>query len=139
MFKKIIVAYDGSSTSRAALDRAKVLAERFDSTIWLVHVFPYTSDLLGYDEYKRLIARREGEGQQILDEAHQQLDGENLDIRDELLEAPEAEAILAVAETREADLIVMGTRGYSALQGLLLGSVSQKVIQHAECPVMVAR
>ena len=52
---------------------------------------------------------------------------------------PPAEAILNLAEVREIDLIIMGTRGLSRLAGVLLGSESQKVISHADCPVMLAR
>jgi len=137
MFKRIIVAVDGTEHSYRALEYAKGLAEQFASTIWLVHAFPHTSDLLGYDEYEALIARREGAGQDILDEARRRLGDTSANVSEELLEGPEAEAILNVAEARQADLIVMGTRGLSSLQGLLLGSVSHKVIRHASCPVMV--
>ncbi len=139
MFKQIIVAIDGSEHSHRALEYAKGLTEQFEAKLWLVHVFPHTSDLLGYDEYEKLIAQREGAGQGILDEARQKLGSITFDAQEELLEGPEAEAILTVAETRQADLIVMGTRGLGSLQGLLLGSVSQKVVQHASCPVMVVR
>ena len=55
----------------------------------------------------------------------------------ELLEGPEAEAILKAAEDLHADLILMGTRGFGAVKGLLIGSVSRKVIHYASCPVMV--
>ena len=57
---------------------------------------------------------------------------------EELHEGPEAESILKVAESRKADLIVMGTRGLGMLKSYLVGSVSRKVIHHASCPVMVA-
>jgi len=139
MFKRIIVAIDGSEHSHNALEYAAKLAKQFGSTIWLVHAFPHTTDLLGYDEYEKLVGKREAAGQALLDKARVQLENSELDIRQGLLEAPEAEAILSVARARRADLIVMGTRGLGSLQGILLGSVSQKVIQHAECPVMVVR
>ncbi len=57
----------------------------------------------------------------------------------ELLEGPVAEAILGVIDAREIDLVIMGTRGLSRLQGLVVGSQSQNVIQHASCPVMLVR
>lgn len=135
MFKRIVVPVDGSEHSRRALAYAKEMAEKFDGMIWLVHAFPQTSDMLGYVEYEKLIARREAAGQKILDQARVQL-GDKLDVRQELLEEPAAEAILSVAETRQAELIIIGTRGLGALQGLLLGSVSHKVMQHAACPVL---
>lgn len=139
MFKNIIVAVDGSEHSHRALEYAKGLVQCYGATLWLVHVFPQTSDLLGYDEYEKLIARRQAAGQTILDEARRQLGEITLDVHEELLEGPEAEAIINVAETRQVDLIIMGTRGLSTLTGLLLGSVSHKVIRHAHCPVMVVR
>ena len=139
MFKEIIVAVDGSDHSYKALEYAKGLAEQYGATLRLVHAFPHTSDLLGYDEYENLVARRESAGQLIIDKAQQMLDETKYPIKDELIEGPAAEAIISVAEVRRADLIVMGTHGRSALRGLLLGSVSQKVIHHAHCPVMVVR
>ncbi|MCB0194015.1 MAG: universal stress protein [Anaerolineae bacterium] len=139
MFKEIIVAIDGSTHSHKALDYAKELAEQYGATLRLVHAFPHTSDFLGYDEYESLIARRENAGQLILDEARQRLGEIPFPVEEELLEGPSAKAILSVAETRHADLIIMGTHGRGSLQGFLLGSVSQKVIHHAHCPVMVVR
>jgi nucleotide-binding universal stress UspA family protein len=139
MFKKIVVAYDGSDHSKAALEQAVALAVAFDSIVWVVHVYPRAFDLLSYSELERLVAQREAKGQDVLREARQHYSTQSLDVREELLEGPEAEAILSVADTRDADLIIMGTRGFSALQGLLLGSVSQKVLHHARCPVMVVR
>ena len=139
MFKEIIVAIDGSDHSHKAMDYAKGLAKQYGATLRLVHAFPHTSDLLGYDNYEQLVARRENVGQTILDQAREKLGEASFPIKEELLEEPAAEAILAVAKTRHADLIVMGTRGRSSLEGLLLGSVSQKVIHHAACPVMVVR
>lgn len=139
MFKRIITAVDGSEHSYRALYYAKGIAECFGADLYLVHIFPQTSDLLGYDEYEHLVARREAAGQEILQEARQKLGETSVTVYEELLEGPEAEAILAVAETRQIDLIVMGTRGLSTLQGLLLGSVSHKVIRHAKCPVTLCR
>jgi len=60
-------------------------------------------------------------------------------LRQEVLEGPPAEAILTVAETRKVDLIVMGTRGLGRLAGLLIGSVSQRVVSQAGCPVLLVR
>jgi nucleotide-binding universal stress UspA family protein len=139
MFKRIIVAIDGSEHSYQTLDYARNLAECFGSTLWLVHAFPRTSDLLGYDDYEKLVARRVSAGQHILNEARHRLGETSFAVHEELIEEPAAEAILTVAETHQADLIVMGTRGLSSLQGLLLGSVSSKVMHHAACPILLVR
>ena len=137
MYQKIVVAIDGSDYSRRALAHAGALVGRFKADLWLVHVYPHTSDLLSYDDFDKLVSRRKRAGQVLLDEARAVLGETDGEVQEELLEGPEAEAILSVAKTRQADLIVMGTRGFSSLKGLLLGSVSQKVMHHSRCPVLV--
>jgi len=137
MFQQIVVAVDGSPHSHRALEVAKELADRFEATLFLVHAYHHTSDLLGYEEFEKLVARRELAGQAILDDARRRLGAVRVAVQEELLEGPPAEAILAVARTRHAELIVMGTRGLGELKGLVLGSVSHKVMHAAQCPVLV--
>jgi nucleotide-binding universal stress UspA family protein len=137
MFKNIVLAFDGSDYSNKALQCAKSMAEGFDSTLWVVHVFRNPSDLLGYTDYEKLFARRKGAAQAVLDDARQKFGTTTFIVNEELHEGPEAESILKVAENRKADLIVMGTRGLGAVKGFLVGSVSRKVIHYASCPVMV--
>jgi len=137
VLKNIVLAFDGSEYSNRALIYAKTLAERFEATLWLVHIFSHTSDLLGYEAYEKFYSKRKAGGQVVLDEALQELSNTRLDVRAELQEGPEAESILNIAKNCQADLIVMGTRGHGTLKGLLVGSVSRKVIYHSSCPVMV--
>ena len=137
MFKNILLAFDGSDCSGKALVYAGNLAEQYGAVLWLVHIFPHTSDMLGYEDYEKLFARRKSAAQTVVDEALERLDQSKIEVHTELLEGPEAEAILKAAENLDADLIVMGTRGFGAVKGLLIGSVSRKVIHYASCPVMV--
>ena len=137
MFNRIIVAIDGSEHSNRAVSCAQELTERFGASLWLVHAYPQTSDLRSYEQFGKLIARRKQAGQSILDKARKILGEINCEINEELLEGPEAEAILSVAEIQKVDLILIGTRGLGSLEGMLLGSVSRKVIHHASCPVML--
>jgi nucleotide-binding universal stress UspA family protein len=137
MFKNILLAVDGSDYSNKALAYARDMAEQYRATLWLVHVFPHTSDLLGYDDFEKFFAKRKCAGQAVLDSALESLGEPSYDVREELLEGPEAESILKVAEKIQSDIIVIGTRGLGAVKGLLLGSVSRKVIHYAPCPVMV--
>jgi nucleotide-binding universal stress UspA family protein len=139
MYRKILVALDGSEHSIRALQQAAVLAHAFDAPLILVHAYPATSDLLGYSDYSRLVARRKEKGQDLIEEMRSELKDPKLVIEEDLLEGPEAEAILNAAEAHEAGLIVLGSRGLSAVKGWLLGSVSRKVSHLAKCPVLLVR
>jgi nucleotide-binding universal stress UspA family protein len=127
MFKNILMPVDGSDHALRALDVACDLAQKYGATLRLVHTYPpiFADSTMGGADIEPLIARRT--------EAYA------LDSTSELREAPDAEAILEEADAHHCDLIVMGTRGLGRLTGLLLGSVSQKVVQHAKCPVLLVR
>lgn len=137
MFNNILLAVDGSEYSHRAIEYAKSLTELYGANLWLVHVFSNTSDLLGYEDFEKLYAKRKSAGQAVLDSAKKVLGRPTFKVHEELLEGSEADAILSVAEKHQADLIVMGTRGFGAVKGLLVGSVSRKVIHLSNCPVMV--
>jgi len=113
------------------------LTKLHDSRLFVVHVYSRVSDLLGYKEYDAMLGHRIAAGKKVIKKAVKELKRAGLSCETELLEGPKAEAIIKVAEARDADLIVLGARGMSSLEGLLLGSVSQKVIHYASCPVFV--
>ena len=137
MLKNIVLAFDGSEYSNRALQYGIKFAERFEATLWLVHIFTHTSDLLDYEDYEKFYSKRKAGRRALLDEALQELRNTRLDVREELQEGPEADSILNITKNCQADLNVMGTRGHGTLKGLLVGSVSLKVIHHSSCPVMV--
>ena len=139
MFNCIVVGLDGSEQSNLALKYAKELAKCFKTKLVLVHAYPHTSDLREYEEYDKLVARRKGSGQKILEGARTQLGEISIRTEEDLLEGPAGDAILKAAETHEADLIVLGSRGIGSFKALLFGSVSTKVTQYASCTVMVVR
>ncbi len=139
MFRHILAAFDGSEHSKSALRYALGLAEAFGSKLLIVHAYPHTSDLLGYTDFERLVSRRKGAGETVLGTARHILEGWQVPVTEDLLEGPEAEAILAAAEVQGVDLIVMGSRGLGALQNMVFGSVSRKVSHQARCPVMLVR
>jgi nucleotide-binding universal stress UspA family protein len=136
MFRKILVAVDGSRQSNAALAIAADLAQRYRATLCLLHAFPHVSDLLGMPQYKHLLEVRSALGQQVLENTRVQV-GHALPVETQLIEGPPAPAILRVAVEDGCDIIVMGSRGHGQLAGLLLGSVSSAVAQRAQCAVLI--
>lgn len=137
MFNTIILGLDGSEQSLRALKISADLSQTFGAKLIIVHAYPYTSDLRDYKEYDKLLAQRQTAGLEFLAQARKSVESHTLEVEDDLLEGPAAERIISVAEARQADLIVLGTRGMGSFKGLLLGSVSNKVTHRAPCPVMV--
>ena len=136
MFRKILVAIDGSQQSNAALALAVDLARRYRASLCLLHAFPHVSDLLGTPQYEHLLEARSAIGEQILDSTRKQV-ANDVSVETQLIEGPPAPAILRVADEDGCDMIVMGSRGHGQLAGILLGSVSNAVAQRANCPVLI--
>ncbi len=114
MFKCIVFATDGSAHSQKAQAYARDFTKLHNSQLFVVHAYAGVSDLLGYQEYDNAVSRRIADGQKILDKAVAPLESAGLKVHAELLEGPMAEAILREAETRGADLIILGRAGKEA-------------------------
>ena len=105
----------------------------------VVVAFDAVPPYLGEPNLQIAITARMKEAETILQLAVQAVGEIPGEVRTEILEGSPAEAILEVVNARDCDLIVMGSRGLGRLAGALLGSQSQKVVQHAPCPVLVVR
>ena len=139
VFNKILLATDGSPDAEVALTYARDLALRDGAQAIVVHAFEPVPTYLGEPWGDRVIARHVSMGEDVANNAAQKLQKAGVDVIVEVLEGPPADAILRVAEVRQPDLIVMGSRGHGALASLLLGSVSHRVLAHTRAPVLVAR
>jgi nucleotide-binding universal stress UspA family protein len=139
MFKNILVAVDGSEHGRKAAQTAGGMARLTQADLWVVVAYDPLPDYLGQPHLQAAISERIAYTDQILAASLEALGEIPGPIHKEVLEGPPAEAILSVAETRNVDLIIMGTRGLGRLAGLLIGSQSQKVVAQANCPVMLVR
>jgi len=139
MFKKILIAYDGSENSRRAAQLAGELARKQENAeLWLVVVMDMVSITLGEPFITEVINQLTKEGKGLLRDAKLIL-GKDLYVHDEMLFGSPAESILDTAKNKECDLIVMGARGLSGLRGLLMGSQVNKVISHSTCPVLAVK
>lgn len=138
-FERILLGADGSEGSRKATDAAIGLAKQFDAQLTALNVCksmrPVGKEALesvGSRAQKRILDFVAQSTETLLKEA-------NLapSIRQE--EGEPAEVITRVAADEGFDLIVLGSRGMGGFGSLLLGSVSDKVVRHARCPVLVVR
>ena len=136
-YRKILVAYDGSSSAKTALSLASQLAREDKSWIKVLAVVPtYQGDLelIGVSGIKKAIF---GPGQELLAEAKRIADHEEAHILTDLEQGEPYEQIVHVAEEENCDLIIMGRRGKGQLERGLMGSVTARVIGHTGKDVLV--
>ncbi len=138
--KQILVPTDFSESSEAAVRYAKAFAETFGASLHLLHVIE-SPVVYGWEVYNPALVRdnveklaREQLGKVLTDAEiaryHVQLAT--------LAGSPFVE-IIRYAREKDIDLIVMGTHGHSGLVHVLLGSVSEKVVRKAPCPVLTVK
>lgn len=140
MFDKILLAVDGSKHSLHAAAMAGDLARAMKSReLRIVVAYDPIPPYLGEPNLQTAIDARLREAQGVIQAATQAVGSVPAEIHSEMIEGSPAEAILEVCNTRQSDLVVMGSRGLGRLSGLLLGSTGQKVVSHAPCPVLIAR
>ena len=139
--KRIVVGTDFSDRSDAALDAAISVAVAFQAAVDLVHVVEpgvlATPDSLG----AMALATSSAPIVQQIDEAlasrAEKATSAGLVCQTNSLEGDPSRELVRHAEKMKADLIVMGTHGRTGLEHVVLGSVAERVVQHANCPVLV--
>jgi nucleotide-binding universal stress UspA family protein len=133
--RTVVLGYDGSDEARAAFAVAIDRAQPAD-TIVVVHATAPASSWLGAPYYQRAVAEIHQAAQRVLDELRPIAEQAELPIEFEVLEGPPAEVLIRAAAVRDADEIVVGSRGLGRLRGAL-GSVSQELLREAARPVLV--
>jgi nucleotide-binding universal stress UspA family protein len=137
MFKHILVAIDGSDYSQHALPVAIETAKRFDADLFVFHVAEHDRGRAA-----AFVVESPAEATRLVADAVKTAKDAGVDAKGELADRAAGHVAAAIVETAAAhdiDLIVMGSRGLSDAQGIMLGSVTHKVIQTADAPVLVAR
>ncbi|MCB1306993.1 MAG: universal stress protein [Leptospiraceae bacterium] len=138
--KKILVPVDGSKDSAHALEAAEAMARNAKATLTVLEVVEEFGPLPGY--YEAAPAgqdRTKWISDQRFEKVHPILEETSVKWDRKVVEGFPADKIVEVAEDGKYDLIVIGSRGLSALGRFLMGSVSDRVIHHAPCSVMVVR
>jgi universal stress protein A len=142
-FSKILVPIDFSSHATHALGVAADLAGRYQASVTVTHVY----EPIVYTVPESLITYMQEQTPQVLGELQKMLDKAQHDARalgvqhvdTKLLQGGAASELVRFADEGGYDLIVIGTHGRSGISHLLLGSVAEKVIRSAHCPVMTVR
>ena len=144
MFRAIVVGTDGSTTANEAVCRARVLAEAFAADLHVVNAYKPPALVmaataepgLGPSAIIEWEAAASEDSRRLLDTVAEELIGVGASVTTHAVAAHPATAILSVAETVGADLIVVGNRGMQGTRRVL-GSVPNHISHHAPCDVLV--
>lgn len=141
-YAKILVTTDFSERALAGVRHAGDLARRLGSTVVLLYVIEDELPplMIGVSEERRreiLEQHRERAAGELVGYATEHL--AELPVRPEVVIGPAARRIVEAARDEKVDLIVMASRGYGPLGQVLLGSTTERVLNHAPCPVLVVR
>ena len=141
MFSKVLVPVDGSDNSLRALDAALLLSEKIGAEVTAIHVMEDIPILHIQSEklLRELVDAYKKETQQILSKCSDIATRKGLSITTKLLQGNVGSTILDFCEREKYDVIIMGSRGMGKFKELVLGSVSNKVVHHSSCPVMIIR
>src|SRR5919112_5455283 len=138
---KILLATDGSREAELAARTAADLAHKTDSELHVVHVLALPLETHDPSSFEpEVLARLEQRERRTLEDVVEKIEASGGEVEGSHHTAgrPDAE-IVALAEEIGAGLIVMGARGVGGIRRALTGSVSDSVIRHAHCPVLVVR
>lgn len=153
MFKKILVAFDGSEPSKHALNHAVEVAKKFQADIKIISVVPRVMMPVfpdeGFGAAPISAAQEFGEYQEkmtdfyenALNEAESRIEEESPELKVEtvLKEGRPSSTIVETAEEDDFDLIVIGSRGLGGITGWILGSTSRRVVESCTKPILVVK
>ncbi len=140
--KKILCAVDFSEHSPMVADYAKTMAKALDASVICLYVAPSLSQYVGFhvppssieNFVKDIVSGADESMRKFLEEHFK-----DVAVKGEVATGYAAEEIITTAEEEKVDLIVMGTHGRKGIDRILFGSVAEKVVKTAKCPVLTIR
>lgn len=141
MFTNVLVPVDGSDNSYRALDEALLLSQKLGSNITVVNVMEQVP--ITHIESEKLLSELleayRKENQEILSKCSKIASEKGISIKTLLLQGNPASVILDYCKKENFDLVIMGSRGLGKFKQLILGSVSNKIVHHCQCAVLLIR
>ena len=137
--KKILVAVDGSEYSDKVLETAIEYGRLLHAKVILVYCHKKFPALLGEPQRHDIIAGILRHAELLIAPYKKKLYEADIDFEERLMEKPARTAITEVAKIQKCALIIMGSRGLTNIEGLIIGSVTNRVLQTAPCSVLVVK
>lgn len=139
--KKILVAVDFSEIAKESIGHASVIAQDTDIELVLLYVAPPNPDYIGFKSFNK---NERQELADVLHKEHSQLQAlahrlveKNIQAKALLVQGDVVETIMHETKKMHADMIVMGSHGYSGLSRAILGSISEGVLRKSTIPVLI--
>jgi nucleotide-binding universal stress UspA family protein len=141
MFKKIVVAIDGSDISLKALEVALSEARIWNAELHVIYVVETSmfSSIPMDNTWEIIYSLLESEGKEVFQKSKDRAAQDGVSLITHLKDGHAGNEIVSLSEELHADLIVIGSRGKTNIDRLLLGSVSEHVVRNSSCTTMVVR
>ncbi len=136
-FQRVLVATDGSRYCRAAVERAIDFAGSYGGEILVVSIVDVPSEF--YAEAPQVVEDLVHKARGFAEDVKKQAEAAGVKAETFVREGEAYQAITELAKARDVNIIVMGSHGRTGMKRLLMGSVAEKVIGYAPCPVLVAK
>lgn len=152
--RKILIAVDGSDSAQKAAQKGAELADQLGAEATLIHVYAESAQIpvnqfnevasyLSAETMEEIMEQQEDtikeRRQKILDEDAEYFEEKGLDVEKVLLHGDPADEVCDYAEKNNFDLIIVADKGHGKVERFLLGSISDKIVRHANKSVMVVK
>ncbi len=138
-YKLILNPTDGSEVSELATRHAIYLAKVAGAELLILHVVETTFSWYTGTLYQQMVDQLRDFGNKAIQQATEMASEQGVEARSMIVDGHSGTAIVRIAESEEADIIVMGALGRTMVEETLMGSISRYVVRHAPCPVLVVK
>ncbi len=137
MFNKILCAIDGAAITERILLYAMHFGKKEGAIVHIVHAYQLPENYVAQDGFDELAAAYRAVAKGVIEDAKEFLEEVGLQVTGEAIEGPPAQVVLEEADRIGADLILVGHRNPKDVTEMLLGSVSQQILNQSRIPVLV--
>ena len=141
IFEHVLLAVDGSEASKRAFESVKEIGEKYPIKVTLLNNYEVPISITAGEASTELYLEVEKflreNAHEILEKAKNELQNSNLTIETLAVHGDAGSNIVQIATEENCSLIVMGSRGLGSVKSFLMGSVSNYVLHHSKCPVLV--
>ena len=138
-YRSLLVPFDGSESSKKALDRACELSAVDKGEVTVLYVIPRYEEMMDFFKTDSIKKSLYQEAEKIMETAKKLAAAKGVQIKAVVQEGHASEKIVEIAETFKNDLIVTGTHGWRGVNKAVMGSTAERIIAHASRPILIVR